>query len=264
MMLELAVISQNGEVLAQASNESRCVLAYNNEYQEGDTLVMRTTETNVFLVMQLDDAMGEAFVYQKTPELVFVIPFGEKRISYSPKTFYGNKHVLSVRKATEAEIAMHKNLAKNAYDQHGDPGCFPHAYANVETRGESVFAARNAINGNICNASHGAWPYESWGINRQDDAEIVLDFGRTVEIDSMVLVTRADFPHDNYWKQVTFTFSDGTTLVHNMEKSCEPHYIPLEEKKKVEWIKLNQLIKDENDPSPFPALSQWEVYGKEA
>lgn len=263
-MLQLEVRNQNGEVLAQASHESRCVLAYNKEYQEGDTLVMRTTETSVFLVMQLDDAMGEAFVYQKTPELVFVIPFGEKRISYSPKTFYGKSHVLSVRKATEAEIAMHKNVAKNVYDQHGDPGCFPHAYANVETRGESVFAARNAINGNICNESHGAWPYESWGINRQDDAEIVLDFGRTVEIDSMVLVTRADFPHDNYWKQVTFTFSDGTTLVHNMEKSCEPHYIPLESAKKVEWIKLNQLIKDENDPSPFPALSQWEVYGKEA
>lgn len=40
-----------------------------------------------------------------------------------------------------------RNLAKNVMDQHGETNCYPHASANVETRGEAVFAARNAIDG---------------------------------------------------------------------------------------------------------------------
>lgn len=60
-----------------------------------------------------------------------------------------------------------------------------------------MFAARNAIDGVVANDSHGRWPYESWGINMQDDAELTLDFGRAVDFDRIVLYTRADFPHDN-------------------------------------------------------------------
>lgn len=137
-MLQLTVQNKNGEVMASAEAEDRCALVYDKAYEEGDTISMRTSETDVYLVLQLDDALGQAFVYQKTPELKFIIPFEEKRISYSPKAFYGEKHVITVRRATEAEIDMHKNLACNVYDQHGDTGCFPHAHANVETRGEAV------------------------------------------------------------------------------------------------------------------------------
>ncbi len=265
-MAKLSISVQNslGEILSSAEGEGRVQLAYGAEYQEGDRLVLQSTEKNVFLMLQFDDAMGENFVFQTEKELIYTIPFAEKKISYSPKAFYGATHVLTVREATEAEIAMHKNLAKNVYDQHGNPGCYPHVHANVETRGESVFAARNAIDGCCCNTSHGAWPYESWGINMQDDAEITVEFGREVAVDRMVLVTRADFPHDNYWKQVTFTFSDGSVLTVDLEKSVEPHNIPLADTKKVSWIKLSNLIKDPEDPSPFPALSQWEVYGTEA
>ena len=94
-----------------------------------------------------------------------------------------------MRTAEEYEVTAYRNLAKNVMDQHGDHGCYPHAYANVETRGESVFAARNAIDGVLANASHGAWPYESWGINMQDDAELTLEFGRPVDFDKIVLYT---------------------------------------------------------------------------
>ncbi|MBQ4515342.1 MAG: carbohydrate-binding protein [Clostridia bacterium] len=261
MQLSLEVKNKNGEVLASKSGENYAILVYESEYAEGDTLVLKSSEKDVYLMLKLEDSMNEEFVYLTKDELTYLIPFGEKRISYSPKTFIGKNHVLTVRTATQAEISANKNLARNCYDQHGDTGCYPHVHANVETRGEAMFAAKNAINGNRCNTSHGGWPYESWGINMQDDAEITIEFGREVEIDSMVLVTRADFPHDNYWKQVTFTFSDGTTLVYDMEKSYDPHYVKLTEKKKVSWIKLEKLIKDPDDPSPFPALSQWEVYG---
>ena len=260
-MLALEIQNKDGLTLTAAAGENGASLGYFAEYAEGDRIIVRTSRAGCFIIMRLDDSMNEEFVYLAKEELVFNIPFNEKRISYSPKNFYGSVHVLSVRAAREEEIALRKNLARNCYDQHGDPGCFPHAHANVETRGEAVFAARNAINGNCLNASHGSWPFESWGINMQDDAEITLEFGRTVEIDHMTLVTRADFPHDNYWQQVSFAFSDGSTLTTKLEKSAEPHEIPLETKKRVSRVKLFELIKDANDPSPFPALSQWMVYG---
>jgi len=161
------------------------------------------------------------------------------------------------------EINAYKNLALNPFDQHEVSGVYPHASANVETRGEAVFAARNAIDGCICTLSHGEWPYESWGINRQDDAKITIDFGRKVDFDKIVLYTRADFPHDNWWVQGTFEFSDGTTQVVNMDKKVqEPHVFHIC-KKGIEWIKLGNLIKAD-DPSPFPALTQIEVYGTES
>lgn len=146
-------------------------------------------------------------------------------------------------------------------DQHEIQNCYPHASANVETRGESVFAAQNAIDGITVNTCHGEWPYQSWGINMQEDARIRIDFGRTVEIDRIILYTRADFPHDNWWKSVNFAFSDGSGLEMKMEKSTLPHEIVFPAKQ-VCWLEMNQMKKSE-EPSPFPALTQIEVYGTE-
>ena len=86
-----------------------------------------------------------------------------------------------------------------------------------------MFAAVNAIDGVTANESHGMWPFESWGINRQDDATIRIDFGREVEIDRIILYTRADFPHDNWWEQATICYSDGSKEQIAMEKSVLPH-----------------------------------------
>lgn len=89
---------------------------------------------------------------------------------------------------------------------------------------------------------------------------MTVDFGREAEIDKVVLYTRADFPHDNWWKQVTLTFSDGSSIKWTLEKSVLPHTLLLEPKR-VRYVKLHELIKAE-EPSPFPALSQIEVYGR--
>ena len=60
---------------------------------------------------------------------------------------------------------------------------------------------------------------------------------------------------------MTLSFSDGTNVDWQMEKSVLPHELRIE-KKRTEWVRLSRLIKSE-DPSPFPALSQIEVYGTE-
>lgn len=255
----LKVLDKSGKTICVERGEDFASLVCTAEYREGDKIVLETSEKNIYVWLQVDDAMGAALCYI-TDNVFYDIPFGEKRISYSPKVFSGSRHYLYVRKAREDEVKAYRNLALNVCDRHGDTHCYPHAYANVETRGEAVFAARNAIDGVCENRSHGEWPYESWGINMRDDAEFTLDFGRMVEIDKIVLYTRADFPHDNWWTQATVMFSDDSEMTLEMEKSVKPHVFELGEKKKIRWLKLKDLIKAD-DPSPFPALTQIEVYG---
>lgn len=259
--LTLKVLDKAGETICASQGEDYVSLVYCAEYREGDRIALEASESNVFVRLQFDDAMGEELCYV-TDKVSYAIPFGEKKISYSPKAFYGNRHYLYARIATKEEVGSYRNLACNVYDSHENTSCYPHAWANVETRGESVFAARNAIDRVCENRSHGEWPYESWGINMQDDAELTVEFGREVEIDRIVLVTRADFPHDNWWKQVTLSFSDGSQKVCTLEKSVLPHIIEIE-KRTTKSVRLSDMLKSD-EPSPFPALTQIMVYGRDA
>lgn len=255
--MKLLVLDKAKAVIKEETGKDEINLLLEHEYELGDMIVFDAEEG--FYWIQLDEALGRALVYVKDV-FRFPVPFGEKHVSYSPKSFYGARHYMNVKKSREYEIGTYRNLAFNPYDHHGNESLYPHAHANVETRGEAVFAARNAIDGITENRSHGEWPYASWGINRQEDAAITIDFGREVETDKIVLYTRADFPHDNWWEEVSFTFSDGSQMKVKMEKSYEPHEF-LFEKKKISWVRMHDLIKAD-DPSPFPALTQIELYGR--
>lgn len=261
--LGFKVISATGEVLAEKTATDEIFLVYKDEYVDGDIIQFTTDKVNEFYIIAVDDALGEAFTYITKPEVDFLIPFAEKKVAYSPKTFSGKIHTMTARVAYDHEIDAYKNLSKNVMDQHGDPGCYPHASANVETRGESVFAARNAVNGGIANDDHGPWPYDSWGINQNPEAEILIEFGRKVVADKILIYTRADFPHDNWWVKATLVFSDGSEIVVDMEKSLAKAHVVNFDPKTIEWVKMKDMIKAD-DPSPFPALTQLEVYGKEA
>lgn len=261
MEFQITVINQNKEVKAAIGGRDQAVLAWKGEYEEGDRILFQVPEKDRFYIIRVDDSMDESYIYAAEQEICYDVPFEEKKTSYNPKSFTGERHYLTARYAADYEIRSYKNLAKNVMDQHMFRGYYPHASANVETRGEAVFAARNAIDGVTANLSHGRWPYESWGINRQEDAMMKLEFGRPVDFDRIVLYTRADFPHDNWWEKVTLQFSDGSSLTVELEKQVEPHIIPLE-KTGITWLTLGSLIKAD-DPSPFPALTQIEVYGKE-
>ncbi|MEL3906619.1 MAG: carbohydrate-binding protein [Treponema sp.] len=261
-ILTFEIKNGSGAVLSADSGRGTVHLVYAEEYRPGDTISLSVSDPGCFLVIQFDSCLNPAFVYMKERTYTFEIPFEEKRFSYDPKTFSGNLHLLKARCARAEEISVYKNLALNDHDSHANTACFPHARANIETRGEAVFAARNAINGNCENRSHGKWPYESWGINRDPAALFTLEFGRPVDVDTIVLVCRADFPHDNYWKQVDVGFSDGTVETLFLEKSEKPHSFKILPKT-TEYITLGNLIKDETLDSPFPALTQIEVYGTE-
>lgn len=258
-MLTISVLNIANEVRAAASGDREAVLVYEPEYVPGDTITVRSDEGSCFTVMQLDDALSPAFVYLKDGQCSYTIPFEESRKVFSSRAFTGVRHTLQVRYARPEEIAARKNLALNPYATHERSGIYPFASANVETRGEMVFAAKNAIDGMKANHYHGEWPYTSWGINRDPRAALRIDFGRTVEVDEAVLYLRADFPHDAWWTQGTLHFSDGTDLTVHLSKTgagqsfCFPA-------KQVDWVILDELVKAD-DPSPFPALTQLEFWG---
>jgi len=71
---------------------------------------------------------------------------------------------------------------------------------------------------------------------------------------------RADFPHDNWWKEITLAFSDGSTVTGNLRKLATGQTIAYE-KRTVTWVEMKNLVKAETE-SPFPALTQIEVYGR--
>ena len=256
-------IMSGGEQTAAVSHSSGDgqSIVYAAEYREGDRVAISVSTPGLYAI-RLDEALPEAVVYIGGGNLIFPIPCGDERLCYSPKAFAGSCHLLWVRPATALECAQRRNLAFNPYDRHLAKGFFPHATANVETRNEAVFAARNALDGIFENGSHGVYPYSSWGINRDPAAELRLDFGRPVRIDSLRLTLRADFPHDNWWKNATVRFSDDSSVVCSLSKTHLPQPIEIEPRV-VEWLTLGQLIQSD-EPSPFPALTQLEVFGVEA
>lgn len=248
-------ICRGGQELAASDTGAMC---YAPTYQPGDTIQLEVPAPGYY-VIQLDDAMGEELVYMKETIFSLGIPFEEARISYSPRAFAGKAHYLTARAARAEEIAAHHNLARNVYDCHGNTVCYPHAWANVETRGESVFAARNAIDGVICPTCHGEYPYESWGINRDPNACWTLELGRPVKAETLILYTRADFPHDAWWTGARLTLSNGKSLHLPLKKTADAQMFPLHGEV-ITSLMLDELKKSE-DPSPFPALTQVQLLG---
>lgn len=263
----ISIKNSDSSTILTASSDDEAYLVYDKPYQEGDSIQIECLDKSsqnkksCFAILQLDQALQPVFVYCKDV-FTFVIPFEEKKFCYPPQSFQGDVHYIHIRQAKIDEISVRKNLALNPCDGHSNLSFYPHASANIETRGESVFAARNAIDGCKANTSHGNWPFASWGINKDPLAQLKIDFGRSVLIDELVFYLRADFPHDAWWKSGTVHFSDGSSFTAEFEKTGKAQNFKISERK-IEWLTLDNLIKAD-DPSPFPALTQIEAWGIEA
>ncbi|SCX23728.1 hypothetical protein DSM25558_3421 [Agrobacterium sp. DSM 25558] len=258
MKLTLKVINVSGKVLSQARSDDEVFLVYRDEYAEGDRIVVEAAEPG-HIELCLDAGVPPARVFMAGTDFSLPVPFGLTRKTYPPQAFLGNLHRISACRAHPDEALTRRNLAFNPFDHHDNTTLFPHAKANVETRGEAVFAARNAIDGEKANTDHGFWPYTSWGINQDPAATLTLAFGRHVLIDQVTLYLRADFPHDSWWDEASMTFSDGYVLTIPLVKSGAAQAFAMPPRT-VEWVRLHDL-KKANDPSPFPALTQLEVWG---
>ena len=258
-MISILAEDKNGNVLARAQGETEALLCVERVYEPGDRIVFSGSR---HLFVKPDLAVRESEVYLPGETMTWTVPCGEHRLAYCPGAFEQKRHILSARAMTEEEVRSRRNIAADPADLRGDTDFFPHCTANVETRGESCFAARNVIDGLRYNTGHGEWPFGSWGIGAREDAWCMLDFGRPVDTESLTLVLRADFPHDAYWTGGHAVFSDGSEIAFTLEKTGERQRIPCV-RHGIRWIRLERLIKSD-DPSAFPALRQIEVTGRDS
>ena len=258
-MIELLVKDAAGTVLARACHETDALLCFDRDYAEGDRIEVRADARHLWFQPDVSLLPGEVFL----PEggLTWRVPWGEHRLAYRPGAFEEKRHIVSARAMGEEETAARRNLACNPADLRGDTDFYPHCTANVETRGESCFAARSVIDGLRFNTFHGEWPFQSWGIGAREDAWCLLDLGREVEVDEMALTLRADFPHDAWWVRGQVALSDGAVIDYPLEKTGDRQHIPLGTHR-VRWLRLQNMVKSD-DPSAFPALIEWEGVGKD-
>lgn len=257
-MISVFVKQRDGVIIAESHDEDEVFLSFNHIYDEGDYIEIVAKE-HKHLIVKLDNSLIESEVYLPESRMIWTVPYGEHRLAYAPYAFEGNIHAATVRVADKKYLKTRRNIALNAMDLRGDVNFFPHCTANVETRGESCFAARNIIDGFRFCSFHGEWPYQSWGIGAREDAWCTIDFGREVEIDEIILTLRADFPHDAYWVSGHCVFSNGDQVSFPLCKTGRRQHIPLK-KRIVSWIRFERMQKS-NDPSAFPALVECEVLG---
>lgn len=229
--------------------------------QNGDKIRIELEKEKQYLMVKLDESLNESFIFVSGKVWIYEPLLTTNGLeATSENVFRAKRHYLQVRLAKEFEIKQYRNLALNPHDQKESTGAYPHASANVETRNDATFFARNAIDGIFANHSHGSYPYQSWGINKQVDAALTVDFGRQVALDQIGITLRADFPHDSFWTQISILFDSGESKVFNLEKQTKPQFFTFS-KTSTTKIVMTNLIKNTTDESPFPALTQLEAFG---
>ena len=259
-MITITAWAATGEALAEARHEREALLCFDRDYAEGDWIEIASDAPWLWARMDVSLLPGE--VYLPGGRMTWKIPWGEHRLAYRPGAFTEPRHIVSARAMAREEVAAARCLSRNPADLRGETDFFPHCTANVETRNESCFAARNVIDGLRYNTYHGEWPFESWGIGAREDAWCLLDLGREAVLSHMALTLRADFPHDAYWVRGEVALSDGAVVRFPLEKTGERQTIDLGGRR-ARWLRLQNLVKSD-DPSAFPALRQWEVFGHDA
>ena len=258
--MEMIVKDGVGNVLAHAAHPEEVLIALDRRWAEGDRVEI-TAPPHSHLWLRMGAALPEGEVYCPTGRMTWRVPAGEHRLAYAPLAFDAPRNILSARIMAASELQALRDIARNPLDLRGDTDFYPHCTANVETRNESVFAARNVIDGLRYNTCHGEWPFESWGIGAREDAWCRLDFGREVLVERMALTLRADFPHDAYWVSGHVVDSAGRDIPFDLTRTGERQWVDLGGQR-VRWLQLERMVKSD-DPSAFPSLRAWEVIGRE-
>ena len=261
-ILKLKILSETGEVKFKAFGEE-IDERFPGEYGEGDKIRVELFDGE-FVKLSLDETLKDSIVYVPDGVFEFPVPFGNERAScYAKTAFSGDSHRLKASEPTEAEIYGEREISLNSHDRHNVPKYFPHAVANFVTRDDPCFFERNAIDGVTENRGHGRYPYHSWGGGLREDLEYWVDFGGEVEVSSVVIYLRADFPHDTYWKEAEIEFSDKTRIPVKLEGTREGQKFEFEPKR-TESVKLTGF-KQQRLPDgslSFAALSQIQINGK--
>lgn len=209
------------------------------EYQQGDYLVIQGAQ---YLNIQLDENIRSSDIYAPNGRFNFPIPFKENGNNYSPESYTGKQHQIVVKHSQKEHLSKYRNLALNTFDIRGESDFYPHATSNSEYKEMSIFAAINAIDGNVLNTKHGYWPFQSWGPHKKDSLWFKIEFGREVSVNKLVIVNRAEYEkeHDSYWEQVRAEFADGTSELIQIGETHLPQKIEIPTHN-TSWIKFSEF-----------------------
>ena len=262
--ISVALLDASGKNLAaqtgSATPAQALALEVKREFQAGDRVRISAGTNTTFLAVNLDPALGEVILCAPQGVVEFAIPDPKLRI-YPPAAFAGNAHKISARPPAPAELDAYRNLARNPYDQRGTVTAFPHATSTNECRNLPQFAARCAIDGFTENKRHGAWPFQSWGPEKTGVLTLLVDFGRKVQVDKVVIVLRADFPHDHVWTKGELVFDDGKKMPIEFQHTAEPQIFRLPKHIETASIRLEKLKQDE--PLAWCAITEFEAWGRD-
>jgi hypothetical protein len=254
------------EIKASSSKTASAVLAFEREYQPGDRIILGGPKR---IAVRLDESMLECLIFfsgASQQNAFYEIPYGREErqtgSAYAPESFAGKSHRVVIRNLTKKELTGYRNLALNPCDlrQTGPAPVqmYPHATTNSVSRSLFDFESRNAIDGVTQNGHHGIWPYQSWGPQLRSDLWWKVEFGRIVELNKILLMVRADFPHDSYWKSADVEFSDGSHESIQLGSSAEFQEFSFR-KRRVSWLRLTNLVPA--DPAKWCSLIEVEVWG---
>jgi len=261
--LTIKILDKSGKIKVEKTGEKKVALSFLEAFSDGDIIRIETTFFPIGLSLRFTKKIPEANIWLKEKYLEFPLPLNEIGTAYPEGIFSGTEHTLTVRVTDPELFKEYRNLSVNPLDMHNETTYYPHCTATHESDNHDPrFVARNVINGTIVPSGHWGWPYTSWGNDRNPEAEIKIDFGRPVLVNRTIIHLRADFPHDNWWRAMTLEFSDRSKEDLKLLKNGDAQVFDFKEKK-IDWVKITALVQCEEDPSPFPALSQWAIYGRD-
>lgn len=216
---------------ASASGEGMVTL-YVGKYVANGKLTITLPAGEKYVAISLNSRVGEAIIYCPDGKFNYTFPNTTKVFPNTMDSGSGivyTNNTITARIPTAQELAKEHNLALNPYDWANSKGAYPHASTNNVYTGSDEWAARNAIDGFTANKGHGEYPYQSWAPSStmKDSDYFMIDFGREVTVNELVVVIRADFPHDSYFTGCTVTLSDGTTMQINLNNSAMEQEIDL-------------------------------------
>ena len=254
-MIKLDICNKDGAVKTSYSGEAIDVI-YENAYVPGD--FGRIICDDNFLEVSFDETQKPSIVYLPEKKLVYEFPYDAMLVAYDMDSWLSNSHHIILKTTTEGYET--RNIALNSIDKPESKNVYPHAWANMVTRNDPCFEAKNAIDGICDNSGHGNYPYHSWAAGAREDMVYKIDFGCEVLIEKLTFFLRADFPHDTYWKSLDVQFDDGSTAKADFEMTASGQDLVLDEPKTTKTITFINF-KQATEPLSWAALSQVEVYG---
>ena len=101
-----------GDVIkAQEEAEESVVLAWEGEYRKDDYIDFKGLEPGTFYKLKIDPTIEESLIFVTTDSFRYTIPFYEKKSSYNPMSFVGNRHLVSIRRHTTTRLILQETYA---------------------------------------------------------------------------------------------------------------------------------------------------------